>query len=69
MCILFFRKRAGYICGADYGRRDQTTCSCQRPVSQIENLYCCDPTRKVGDRYNCWIHYKQEIMTSRDYLH
>ncbi|XP_028265295.1 rhamnose-binding lectin-like [Parambassis ranga] len=41
-----------FIYGADYGRSDRTTCSYKRPASQIENLYCSDPTRRVSDSCN-----------------
>ncbi|KAM4609704.1 L-rhamnose-binding lectin SML-like isoform 3-T3 [Polymixia lowei] len=37
------------IHGADYGRRDQTTCSYKRPASQIANVYCSNPTAKVSE--------------------
>ncbi|KAM3872152.1 L-rhamnose-binding lectin SML-like [Diretmus argenteus] len=38
--------------GADYGRRDQTTCSYKRPASQIENVLCSRPTSKVAESCN-----------------
>ncbi|KAI3356684.1 hypothetical protein L3Q82_003375 [Scortum barcoo] len=41
-----------FVYGADYGRRDRTTCSYQRPASQIENVYCSLPTSKVADSCN-----------------
>ncbi|XP_039979269.1 L-rhamnose-binding lectin SML-like [Xiphias gladius] len=41
-----------FVYGADYGRRDQTTCSYRRPVSQTENVYCSDPTSKVANSCN-----------------
>ncbi|XP_070824328.1 L-rhamnose-binding lectin SML-like [Chaetodon trifascialis] len=41
-----------FVYGADYGRRDHTTCSYKRPGSQIENVYCSNPTRKVADSCN-----------------
>nr|XP_046254072.1 rhamnose-binding lectin-like [Scatophagus argus] len=37
------------VYNADYGRRDQTTCSYQRPASQIQNVYCSNPTSKVAE--------------------
>ncbi|XP_038123473.1 uncharacterized protein LOC119771510 [Cyprinodon tularosa] len=40
------------VYGADYGRRDQTTCSYRRPASQTENVYCYNPTRKVAEICN-----------------
>ncbi|KAM9751951.1 rhamnose-binding lectin-like [Menidia menidia] len=41
-----------FVYGADYGRRDQTTCSYQRPPSQTENVYCSHPTKIVAERCN-----------------
>lgn len=41
-----------FVYGADYGRRDQTTCFYQRPASQFENVYCSAPTSKVADSCN-----------------
>ncbi|XP_028438422.1 uncharacterized protein LOC114558561 [Perca flavescens] len=41
-----------FVYGADYGRRDQTTCIYQRPLNQIQNIYCSSPTRKVADSCN-----------------
>uniref|UniRef100_A0A8C4IJR0 SUEL-type lectin domain-containing protein n=1 Tax=Dicentrarchus labrax TaxID=13489 RepID=A0A8C4IJR0_DICLA len=41
-----------FVYGADYGRRDQTTCSYKRPASQTENVYCSHPTSKVADSCN-----------------
>uniref|UniRef100_A0A667ZE23 SUEL-type lectin domain-containing protein n=1 Tax=Myripristis murdjan TaxID=586833 RepID=A0A667ZE23_9TELE len=35
--------------GADYGRRDQTTCSYKRSASQLQNVYCSRPTNKVAE--------------------
>nr|AIT83008.1 L-rhamnose-binding lectin CSL2 [Sparus aurata] len=40
------------VYGADYGRRDRTTCSYQRPASQIQNVYCSHPTRRVAESCN-----------------
>ncbi|XP_013875867.1 L-rhamnose-binding lectin CSL2 [Austrofundulus limnaeus] len=37
------------VYGADYGRRDQTTCSFGRPYSQIKNTACSSPSSKVSD--------------------
>ncbi|XP_078109974.1 L-rhamnose-binding lectin SML-like [Sander vitreus] len=37
------------VYGADYGRRDQTTCIYQRPLTQIQNISCSSPTGKVAD--------------------
>uniref|UniRef100_A0A4W6G8M4 SUEL-type lectin domain-containing protein n=1 Tax=Lates calcarifer TaxID=8187 RepID=A0A4W6G8M4_LATCA len=41
-----------FVYGADYGRRDHTTCSYKRPASQIENVYCSNPTSKVAESCN-----------------
>lgn len=40
------------IYGADYGRRDTTTCIYRRPNNQITNIYCSQPTNKVAARCN-----------------
>ncbi|XP_074537092.1 L-rhamnose-binding lectin SML-like [Halichoeres trimaculatus] len=40
------------VYGADYGRRDQTTCSHNRPASQIQNVNCVNPTTKVAASCN-----------------
>ncbi|KAM9350314.1 L-rhamnose-binding lectin SML-like [Symphorus nematophorus] len=52
------------IYGADYGRRDKTTCSHERPIPQIQNTGCSSPaTSIVSDRCNgknsCVIHAGQ----------
>ncbi|XP_034552598.1 uncharacterized protein LOC117822079 [Notolabrus celidotus] len=41
-----------FVYGADYGRRDRTTCSHRRPTSQIEDVECSHPTTKVAERCN-----------------
>ncbi|XP_047214309.1 L-rhamnose-binding lectin SML-like [Girardinichthys multiradiatus] len=41
-----------FVYGADYGRRDHTTCSYRGPASQTENVYCSNPTRKVVEICN-----------------
>ncbi|XP_068454261.1 L-rhamnose-binding lectin CSL1-like [Clinocottus analis] len=41
-----------FVYGADYGRRDQTTCVFQKPASQIKNDACSNPTSKVADSCN-----------------
>ncbi|XP_010753773.2 L-rhamnose-binding lectin SML-like [Larimichthys crocea] len=41
-----------HVYGADYGRRDQTTCSYKRPPSQIQNTDCSNPTNIVSDSCN-----------------
>ncbi|KAM8753789.1 rhamnose-binding lectin-like [Acanthopagrus schlegelii] len=41
-----------FVYGADYGRRDMTTCSFKRPESQIENVHCSHHTSKVADSCN-----------------
>ncbi|XP_040908208.1 rhamnose-binding lectin-like [Toxotes jaculatrix] len=40
------------VYGADYGRRDQTTCSYKRPSSQTQNVDCSAPTSKVAQSCN-----------------
>uniref|UniRef100_A0A3P8U7V9 SUEL-type lectin domain-containing protein n=1 Tax=Amphiprion percula TaxID=161767 RepID=A0A3P8U7V9_AMPPE len=40
------------VYGADYGRRDGTTCSHKRPDSQIQNVNCWAPTSKVAQSCN-----------------
>uniref|UniRef100_A0A3Q4HZU5 SUEL-type lectin domain-containing protein n=1 Tax=Neolamprologus brichardi TaxID=32507 RepID=A0A3Q4HZU5_NEOBR len=40
------------VYGAYYGRLDKTTCSFRRPDSQIQNVYCSNPTPKVAQRCN-----------------
>uniref|UniRef100_A0A8C3A7U6 SUEL-type lectin domain-containing protein n=1 Tax=Cyclopterus lumpus TaxID=8103 RepID=A0A8C3A7U6_CYCLU len=41
-----------FVYGADFGRRDQTTCIYKRPASQIQNVSCSRPTGKVADSCN-----------------
>lgn len=41
-----------YVYGADYGRRDRTTCSYERPESQLQNTTCLKPTKLVAERCN-----------------
>ncbi|KAM4563929.1 L-rhamnose-binding lectin SML-like isoform 2-T2 [Odontesthes bonariensis] len=41
-----------FVYGADYGRRDKSTCVYGRPESQIENSVCSNPTVKVADSCN-----------------
>ncbi|XP_049919823.1 uncharacterized protein LOC126402147 [Epinephelus moara] len=41
-----------FVYGADYGRRDRTTCSFRRPTSQIQTVDCSRPTTKVADSCN-----------------
>ncbi|KAM8829863.1 L-rhamnose-binding lectin SML-like [Synchiropus picturatus] len=40
-----------FIYGADYGRRDRTTCIAERPNQQIQNNNCVNPTR-AAERCN-----------------
>ncbi|KAG7224391.1 hypothetical protein INR49_004733 [Caranx melampygus] len=40
------------VYGADYGRRDRTTCAYQRPVAQIQDVTCSSPTSKVAESCN-----------------
>lgn len=54
LLFLLFSSDVGqiiHVYGADYGRRDQTTCSYKRPPSQIQNTDCSNPTNIVSDRY------------------
>ncbi|XP_019944610.2 L-rhamnose-binding lectin SML-like [Paralichthys olivaceus] len=41
-----------FVIGADYGRRDQTTCSYMRPASQLRRVDCFGSTKKVADSCN-----------------
>ncbi|XP_049436889.1 uncharacterized protein LOC125891562 [Epinephelus fuscoguttatus] len=41
-----------FVYGADYGRRDHTTCSFGRPTSQIRTVDCSRPTTIVADSCN-----------------
>uniref|UniRef100_A0A3P9DDL7 SUEL-type lectin domain-containing protein n=1 Tax=Maylandia zebra TaxID=106582 RepID=A0A3P9DDL7_9CICH len=38
---------------ADYGRHDATTCSFNRPASQLQNVQCSKQINKVAERYSC----------------
>ncbi|XP_008285863.1 L-rhamnose-binding lectin CSL2-like [Stegastes partitus] len=40
------------VVGADYGRRDRTTCSYKRPASWFHNDDCWAPTSKVAESCN-----------------
>ncbi|XP_061590867.1 L-rhamnose-binding lectin SML-like [Cololabis saira] len=40
------------VYGANYGRRDQTTCSYQKPSSETMNVNCSNPTKAVAARCN-----------------
>ena len=40
-----------FVLGADYGRRDSSTCSVNRPANQLQNTHCSRPTTKVAERY------------------
>ncbi|XP_074537091.1 L-rhamnose-binding lectin SML-like [Halichoeres trimaculatus] len=40
------------VYGADFGRRDQTTCSYMKEASQVADVYCSNPTTLVADRCN-----------------
>uniref|UniRef100_A0A3B4TW71 SUEL-type lectin domain-containing protein n=1 Tax=Seriola dumerili TaxID=41447 RepID=A0A3B4TW71_SERDU len=40
------------VYSADYGRRDQTTCSYQRSAHQVQNVLCSSPTNKVAESCN-----------------
>ncbi|XP_068454264.1 L-rhamnose-binding lectin CSL1-like [Clinocottus analis] len=41
-----------FVYGADYGRRDQTTCTFSQRASVIKNDACSNPTSKVADSCN-----------------
>ncbi|KAK1897960.1 L-rhamnose-binding lectin SML [Dissostichus eleginoides] len=41
-----------YIYGANYGRHDHTTCSYNRPTSQLQRIDCSDHSRKVANICN-----------------
>ncbi|XP_059188558.1 L-rhamnose-binding lectin CSL1-like [Centropristis striata] len=41
-----------FLYGAHYGRSDRTTCSDQRPASQLQNVDCSGPTSKVAESCN-----------------
>ncbi|XP_035863965.1 L-rhamnose-binding lectin SML-like [Sander lucioperca] len=51
-CIPANQGQVIFVYGADYGRRDQTTCIYQRPPNQVQNIYCSSPTGKVADSCN-----------------
>ncbi|KAF6732804.1 L-rhamnose-binding lectin CSL2 [Oryzias melastigma] len=36
------------VFGADYGRQDKAVCYASRPPSQVENVYCSNPTQIVA---------------------
>ncbi|XP_037629206.1 L-rhamnose-binding lectin SML-like [Sebastes umbrosus] len=40
------------VYGADFGRRDRTTCSYKRPASQLQDVDCSGPTSKVSESCN-----------------
>uniref|UniRef100_A0A3B4TVW1 SUEL-type lectin domain-containing protein n=1 Tax=Seriola dumerili TaxID=41447 RepID=A0A3B4TVW1_SERDU len=54
LVLLFFADEGQviFVYGADYGRRDRTTCSYQRPTSQIQYVLCSNPTSKVAEICN-----------------
>ncbi|CAG01764.1 unnamed protein product [Tetraodon nigroviridis] len=41
-----------FVYGADYGRRDTTTCAYRRPTGQTKNTLCFRSTKTVADRCN-----------------
>ncbi|XP_053280186.1 L-rhamnose-binding lectin SML [Pleuronectes platessa] len=41
-----------FLYGADYGRRDRTTCSYRRPESNLRDVLCSSPTRTVAESCN-----------------
>lgn len=40
------------IYATNYGRRDQTTCSFERPAAQVQNVACTSPATQVADLCN-----------------
>lgn len=40
-----------FVYGADYGRRDETTCAYRRPSDQTKNTLCFGSTKIVAQRY------------------
>lgn len=56
------------VYGADYGRRDQTTCAYRRFIFQTKNTVCSGPTDKVAELYaykNCWFQLTCENNQSK----
>uniref|UniRef100_A0A3Q2PQA7 SUEL-type lectin domain-containing protein n=1 Tax=Fundulus heteroclitus TaxID=8078 RepID=A0A3Q2PQA7_FUNHE len=58
-----------FVYGADYGRRDHTTCSYRRPASQIENVYLSTTTgekiEKIEDcngKNSCTIQARNSVF-------
>uniref|UniRef100_A0A3Q2XLR0 L-rhamnose-binding lectin SML-like n=1 Tax=Hippocampus comes TaxID=109280 RepID=A0A3Q2XLR0_HIPCM len=45
------------IYGADYGRRDQTTCSYRRAPRELKNVTCLQPTALVAQMYSSTIYF------------
>lgn len=41
-----------FVYGADYGRRDTTTCAYKLPATQVKNTECSNPTSKVAESCN-----------------
>ncbi|XP_022618802.1 L-rhamnose-binding lectin SML-like [Seriola dumerili] len=41
-----------FVYNANYGRMDKTTCSYERPASQVQNVMCSGPTDEVADSCN-----------------
>uniref|UniRef100_A0A3Q3GKF5 L-rhamnose-binding lectin SML-like n=1 Tax=Labrus bergylta TaxID=56723 RepID=A0A3Q3GKF5_9LABR len=39
--------------GAHYGRLDSSVCSFQRPVNEVQNIYCSKAVNRVAERYSC----------------
>ncbi|CAK6954984.1 L-rhamnose-binding lectin SML-like isoform X2 [Scomber scombrus] len=54
------------VYNANYGRHDQTTCSYKRPVSQIQNIDCSNPTSIVAEscneKNNCTIAASNSVL-------
>uniref|UniRef100_A0A8C5DYR3 L-rhamnose-binding lectin SML-like n=1 Tax=Gouania willdenowi TaxID=441366 RepID=A0A8C5DYR3_GOUWI len=41
-----------HVYGADYGRRDHTTCTYDLPANNYQNVFCSFPTTKVAESCN-----------------
>ncbi|XP_028265303.1 L-rhamnose-binding lectin SML-like, partial [Parambassis ranga] len=54
------------IHGADFGRRDKTTCSYKQEPGKIQNVECSNPTNKVAERCqgrpNCWMRANNAVF-------
>ncbi|KAM6982168.1 L-rhamnose-binding lectin SML-like [Tautogolabrus adspersus] len=41
-----------FLYGAHYGRLDSSVCSFQRPINELQNIYCTKPVSRVAERCN-----------------